>query len=377
MPLDKRCSQAAVDANFSRLYKEGKRNPQLSAIVLSVLKKSCGVPDDTQMSIKQVLGAKAEGCGCGRRWVELESLFMEGGSSGQVLYHIGKRPPIPQLKRHDGGKGEKGGGWERPWLDKPTGKVVFLTSNPVGVAVHHGVTSGNVYAFDVPNWVIKQAGGIHRYERGSEVLIPEELWQHVKFKGKVMDQKTLLAKVRPQFSARGKEAHTGSVIADRRDAAEFEKKVRKRETMAMKRERLEREAQAAKRKARAQDILRRSGVSDVLEDLPSSPAVRGLSFDLPGGMKGVGTSPAAAPPDETRGLAGRLAPPIPIEKCPRCGRAYNKAQGRCRCGMREAVNLAGGMRMDPLVGASPLVACENCGGAVRRGARCSRCGVEA
>lgn len=152
MPLDKRCSRAAVDANYRQLYdKEGKRNPQLSAIVLSVLKKACGTPD-VKGGIKQVL--KAAGKAEGRRWVELSDLFNE--------------------------------------------------------------------------------------------------------------------------------------------------------------------------------------------DLPSSPVVRGLSFDLPGGMRGVGTSPAAAPPHGERGLSGRLSPPIPLEKCPKCGRAYNKAVGQCRCGMREAVNLAGG-----------------------------------
>lgn len=374
MPLDKRCSRAAADANYSQLYKDGKRNPQLSAIVLSVLKKACG-QDGVKGGIKDVLRAagKAES-----RWVELSSLFPLEESGVQTLYHIGKRPPIPQLKRHDWGGGEKGSSWSRPWLSKATGKVVFLTPNPVGIAVHHGIVKGNVYAFEVPQWVIKQAGGVHRYQAGSEVLIPEELWQHVKLKGKVMDEKALLQKVRPQLSARGKQAQTGAVIADRRDAAEFEKEKLKHETPAERRDRLEREAEAAQRKERAQRVLRRSGVSDVLEGLSSSPVVRGLSFDLPGGMRGAGTSPAASPPDAARGLAGGMAPPIPLEKCPKCGKAYNKAAGRCRCGgVQETVNLGGGMRMDPLVGASSQVACRNCGGPVRRGAWCGRCGTEA
>mgnify|MGYP001102326644 CR=1 FL=1 len=188
MPLDKRCSKAAADANFSTLYKKNKRNPQLSAIVLNVLKRSCGVDSKAKMSVDQIVAA---GSGTeSRRWLPLADLF---------------------------------------------------------------------------------------------------------------------------------------------------------------------------------------------EELPSSPAVRGLSFGLPGGMRGAGTCPASSPPDETRGLAGRAGPPIPLTKCPRCGRAYNKSAGRCpRCRAKdEAVNLAGGMRMDPLVGASATVACEGCGGPVRLGEKCRRCGREA
>lgn len=148
MPLNRGCSQAAADANFSKLYGEGYRNPQLSAIVLSTLKKACGVDKDTSsMTVKDILaaGGKSEG----RRWVELRDLF---------------------------------------------------------------------------------------------------------------------------------------------------------------------------------------------EGLPSSPVVRGLSFSLPGGMRGVGTSPSASPPSDTRGLVGRANSPMALKKCPHCGAPYNPSVSngicpRCRASL--------------------------------------------
>lgn len=162
MPLDKRCSQAAVDANYSQLYKEGYRNPQLSAIVLSTLKKACGVDKaSSSMTADQIIAA--------------------------------------------GGKKE------------------------------------------------------HRHHRWVDL-------------------------------------------------------------------------------------------ADLFENLPSSPVVRGLSFTLPGGMRGVGTSPSASPPSDSRGLAGRLG--------------------------SEATNIANGMRMEPLVGGERH-RCRGCGGPVKRGEKCPACGMEA
>lgn len=190
MPLDKRCSQAAVDANYSQLYKDGKRNPQLSAIVLSVLKKACGLPRDFKGNVKDILGSKGE-CRSAGRWLDLADLF---------------------------------------------------------------------------------------------------------------------------------------------------------------------------------------------EELPSSPVVRGLSFSLPGGTRGAGTSPSASPPEPTRGLVGYAGNPMTLAKCPSCGTPYKASNGGIcpKCGAKvEAVNLAGGMRMDPLVGASATVACKGCGGPVRIGEKCRRCGMEA
>jgi len=91
-------------------------------------------------------------------------------------------------------------------------------------------------------------------------------------------------------------------------------------------------------------------LSDLFEELPSSPAVRGLSFGLPGGMRGVGTSPSASPPSGSRGLAGLLG--------------------------SEATNLANGMRMSPLVGGKGPRRCRGCGAVMKKGERCPVCGLE-
>jgi len=92
-------------------------------------------------------------------------------------------------------------------------------------------------------------------------------------------------------------------------------------------------------------------LADLFEGLPSSPAVRGLSFSIPGGMRGVGTSPSASPPSDSRGLSGRLG--------------------------YEATNIANGMRMSPLVGANVKTPCRVCKGPIKKGARCPACGAEA
>jgi hypothetical protein len=91
-------------------------------------------------------------------------------------------------------------------------------------------------------------------------------------------------------------------------------------------------------------------LADLFEGLPSSPAVRGLSFSIPGGMRGVGTSPSASPPSDSRGLAGRMG--------------------------YEATNLANGMRMEPLVGGQRRRRCRGCGHPMGDVERCPMCGME-
>jgi len=72
------------------------------------------------------------------------------------------------------------------------------------VVVRHGVgrspgrsessspeLNSHVYAYKVPWWVVKEAGGIHRFDGAREILIPEHLWPHVKFVGKSMDKAKL------------------------------------------------------------------------------------------------------------------------------------------------------------------------------------------
>ena len=136
----------------------------------------------------------------------------------RVLYHVGKRPAQPQPKRAEWrSRGQDTPDWVRPWLDAPVSKGVFLTPNPFLVAPKHGVF-GNVYAYRVPQWVIKEAKGINRKDGASEVLIPEPLWKHVKFMGKSMGRKDFLDKVYQSDDA----AFTGSRSTNYRSKLDWE-----------------------------------------------------------------------------------------------------------------------------------------------------------
>ena len=89
--------------------------------------------------------------------------------------------------------------WQRHWIDHPVASGVFLTPTPMDVARYHG-RSGNVYAYRVPEWVIAKAGGVHRYDHGSEILISEELWEEagneIEFLGKSMTRDELWDRIR-------------------------------------------------------------------------------------------------------------------------------------------------------------------------------------
>ncbi len=117
-----------------------------------------------------------------------------------MLYHIGKRPAEP---KESAGYGEKYA-WRRYWLEKPIKSGVFLTPNPTDIVQWHGV-SGNVYAYKIPEWVVKKAGGIHRYDHGSEILISEEIWDEagdeIEFLGKSMTQDQLWDTADPSIAA--------------------------------------------------------------------------------------------------------------------------------------------------------------------------------
>lgn len=136
----------------------------------------------------------------------------------RLLYHINKhRPARPQPKMSylqqwdkdviDPDTGERTGdlvnvpgtdNWDRWWLENPVKSGVFLTPNPVDIAMNHG-RLGHVYAYRVPEWVIEKSGGLHRYDTGSEVLIPEDIWnkagKEIEFLGKSMDYDELHAKI--------------------------------------------------------------------------------------------------------------------------------------------------------------------------------------
>lgn len=111
----------------------------------------------------------------------------------RILYHVGKRPPRPVPGRH--------GPWVRPWLKEPVEEAVFLTDNPAEVwridkDSNLSIGLGNLYVYSVPEWVIKAAGGLHRWQGASsgislvkEILITPELWGEVTFRGSVPPSK--------------------------------------------------------------------------------------------------------------------------------------------------------------------------------------------
>lgn len=115
----------------------------------------------------------------------ISECLIESSRKFRTLYYIGRRPASPKPKTryvdYDGTE------WNREWLRDPVLSGVFLTPNPVDVGQFHGLMWGNVYAYCVPEWVIKSAGGLHKFEHATEILIPAELWKHVKFLGKSID----------------------------------------------------------------------------------------------------------------------------------------------------------------------------------------------
>jgi len=120
-------------------------------------------------------------------------------SGFKVLYHIAKKPAKPRPHRVDPEIG-----WHGFEKGEP---VVFLTPNPIEVGVYHGIM-GNVYAYRVPLSVIRSAGGIKRYDKASEIQIPESLWGQVEFVG--------LSKSEEDFK---KEIHGQMILHLRLDAA--------------------------------------------------------------------------------------------------------------------------------------------------------------
>jgi len=125
----------------------------------------------------------------------------------RTLYHAGQRPAAPKPKMRWFDREQADEEWMRHWLDSPVRSGVFLSPNPVDIAQFHGV-SGNVYAYKVPEWVIEKSGGIHRFDKGSEVLIPEDVWEEagneIEFLGKSMEQQELWDKIDMSlYAARG------------------------------------------------------------------------------------------------------------------------------------------------------------------------------
>lgn len=112
----------------------------------------------------------------------LEQWGVRLGGGYRTLYHIGRNLPIAQPKNvsHWADRGQPGEEWVRPGRP-PIRKGVFLTDKKglMGVRTHHGVL-GNVYIYRVPNGLIREAGGMRRYDHAREVLFSESQWDQIK-----------------------------------------------------------------------------------------------------------------------------------------------------------------------------------------------------
>lgn len=127
----------------------------------------------------------------GKKWLitmAKEQEAKDGGS--RVLYHIGRRPPKPKPFGDIYSS--------RPYLKNVPRVGLFLTDNPLSVALNHG-KKGNVYSYRIPEWVISEAGGLHTYDSAKEMIISDELWEKagdkIEFLGKSMEAKELQDKV--------------------------------------------------------------------------------------------------------------------------------------------------------------------------------------
>lgn len=112
----------------------------------------------------------------------------------RILYFIGKRPARPVRRApHKSKYGECHTKWKRDWLPLELDAVVFLSPRPQNVFQFHGkgmgCKGGRIYAYKVPNWIIKKAHGIHKFDDAQEILIPESLWRHVQFLGQTKSSK--------------------------------------------------------------------------------------------------------------------------------------------------------------------------------------------
>ena len=119
-------------------------------------------------------------------------LDREAGSS-RVLYHIAKKPAQPKPYRLD-----IHGQWNHANFPPGT-KVVFLTSDPLQVAVNHN-RYGNVYAYRVPMSVIRNLGGMVRTEGAKEIVIPDYLWDQVDFLGKSKSESELANEIESKYT---------------------------------------------------------------------------------------------------------------------------------------------------------------------------------
>lgn len=192
---------------------------------MNMLKKDGELSDE---ELEQVVGGSKDMKYLFENWRDhLDEKELRGDKKKRMLYHIGKRParPVKKMKwfedwddmKQDFVKVEPDHEWKRYWLKQPVESGVFLSPNPMGIALNHGV-GGHVYAYKIPEWIIKEAGGIHRFDWGSEILIPEELWDEagdeIEFLGKSMDEQEVQKKIVKMYSDRFRKFAPGSAPPD-------------------------------------------------------------------------------------------------------------------------------------------------------------------
>ena len=107
----------------------------------------------------------------------------------RILYHIGKKPAIPQPARsahRNTGPQEidrEEGHWYRKGRE-PAESGAFFTTNPLRVAATHGVGRHNVYTYKIPERVIRKSGGVRNFDKAPELLVPKKHWRGIKLVGK-------------------------------------------------------------------------------------------------------------------------------------------------------------------------------------------------
>ena len=116
-----------------------------------------------------------------------------GGKDQKILYHVGPRPAEPKPYKHNIEKG-----WTRYFKEDGEHKVinyeraVFLTNNWKKVWQNHGI-HGNIYIYKIPMAMIKESGGIQKYDWATEIIFDENLWNKYKkdvvFVGSIDEQK--------------------------------------------------------------------------------------------------------------------------------------------------------------------------------------------
>jgi len=147
------------------------------------------------------------------KWV---SAFEKRAAGFRTLYHLSKYGPaqpkerMPHREREYFFQGEpryeeqgkkrylskrkskpRQIGWTRPWLPERIESGVFLTPDPVSVAIHQGPVfnikrKGQIHIYDVAESIIKESGGIHIYDRAPEILISKEIWDRAINEGTII-----------------------------------------------------------------------------------------------------------------------------------------------------------------------------------------------